>query len=190
MRYTTFLFLLLCTSCIQLGGTPGIQQYYLLEPRTSAPVVGETEFNLELQQVKLPAYLDQPNIVTHDQANMIKFSDSERWAGPLVDNISLVIRADLAQSFPNARISISPWEIAGPEPYRLNIVIERFSGQPGRMATLVADWSIIDSRHTEIASGHFNNQLPVGDSYRDLVQGLNKNLHLLDERIAKDLAQR
>ena len=190
MRYATFLILLLCTSCIQLGGTPSIQNYYLLEPQISSPVVGETPFNLELQQVKLPSYLDQPNIVIHDQANMIKFSDNERWAGPLVDNISRVIRADLAQSFPNARISISPWEIAGPEPYRLTIVIERFSGQPGRRATLVADWSIIDSNHTEIARGHFNNQLPVGGSYRDLVQGLNKNLHLLDERIAKDLSGR
>ncbi len=190
MRYATFLILLLCTSCIQLGGTPGIQNYYLLEPRTSAPVVGETPFNLELQQIKLPAYLDQPNIVTHDQANMIKFNDSERWAGPLADNIGRVIRADLNQSFPNARISISPWEISGPEPYRLNIVIEQFSGQLGRMAVLVADWSITDNKRTEIARGHFNNQLSIGDSYRDLVQGLNKNLHLLDERIVKSLSKR
>ncbi len=187
MRYLLSILLLLCTSCIQIGSDPQPVQYYLLESMTDAPEFssGETS-NIDLELVNFPDYLDRLQIVTRNNNNGIDFSDSARWAEPLQDNMTRILRENIALMLPNANISVSPWENSGNDAVKVKLVVNKFSGKLGDHSQVDIRWTIDNGGESTI-QGHFIDQQPIGDNYHEMIVGLNSGINNLSLELAKKL---
>ncbi len=185
-HYLPIILILLCTSCIQIGSDPKPMHYYLLEsmPVTTSAHSSKT-LNIDIELTKFPEYLDKQQIATSTQTNGIAFSETNRWAEPLQDNLMFSVRENLALLLPNANIAVSPWESSDPAAFKLKLLVNKFSGKLGASAKINIRWSIGNNK--SIVNGHFTYQQPIGSSYRDLVAELNKGLNQFSSQLAKKL---
>ena len=186
MRYLMPVLLLLCAACIQLGGEPQPLHYFLLvKSGDNSPVSSSKRLTLALEDIELPSYLDRPQIILLHDGNSVEFKDSERWAEPLKENLTRVLRANLLSAYPAADIAIAPWESSASDALRLKLVINKFTGSLEGQTDIELDWSL--SRHAEqLERGRFTDRQPVGSSYQALVSALNQGL----DRFSQQLAQR
>lgn len=188
MRYLLFALLLLCTACIQIGSDLGPMHYYMLE---SMPEVDNSYSNktltIALELVDFPDYLDRPQIVTRNGNNAIKFTDSERWAEPVQDNLMRIIRENLALTIPAINISVSPWESPSDNATKVKLVVNSFLGKLDGHTTIDIRW-VIDNGLDQPIQGHYTDQQPIGNNYQDLVVGLNKGINKFCLELAKKLA--
>lgn len=186
-RILLALLVLLCTACVQLGSDPVPMRYYLLEPTLqSATDYSGNTFNLSIEPIEIPAYLDRPQLVVKNRGNMIAFDDSERWAEPVQNGMSRVIRDNLVRIFPASEISIAPWEARPKEAISLVATVNAFTAAPHGETDIGIYWSLV-SRGAVIKQGHFTDRQPVGESYRDMVSGLNKGLERFSRMLAEEL---
>ncbi|MEA3362705.1 MAG: PqiC family protein [Thermodesulfobacteriota bacterium] len=189
MRYLISILLLLCTSCIQIGSDPQPMQYYLLESMPERPTFSsDNTLNINLELVNFPDYLDRLQIVTRNNNSGIEFSDTERWAEPLQDNLTRILRENLALLLPNSRITVSPWENSIEGARKVKLVINKFFGKLGDRTQIEIRWSINNDRG-ETIQGHFIDRHPIGNSYQDLVVGLNNGINHLSQNLAKELVK-
>ncbi len=189
MRYLVSIVLLLCTSCIQIGSDPQPIRYYLLESMPEAPnIYSNKTFIINLKLVDFPDYLDRLQIVTRDKNNGIEFSDLERWAEPLQDNLTRVLRENLALVLPEANISINPWENSSNNAIKVKLVVNKILGKLDDHSQVDVRWTIENARGQTI-QGHFIDRQPIGNSYQDLVVGLNNGINHLSVELAKELVK-
>lgn len=182
--------LLLCTSCIQLGGGPQqLTSYYLLESvaeTSTANVPGQ--LRLELAPIDFPSYLDRPQLVSRNQNNIILIADHNRWAEPLPDNLTRTLKENLFKQLPGVTISSAPWKQSSDPTFRLKLIINRFDGIIGEQTDVDIRWSLVaPQKDTEILRKHFRAQLPIGDNHQGLVDGLNIALAKLSQEISAAL---
>ncbi len=187
MRYLVSILLLLCTACIQIGSDPHPMRYYLLESMTEAPLsISSKSLNIDLELVDFPDYIDRLQIVSHNDNNGIDFSDIERWAEPLQDNLTRTLRENLALTFPDSTITVSPWQNSTADAIKVKLVINKFLGKFNDQTQIDIRWEI-DNGNDQTLRGHFIDQQPIGNSYRDLVVGLNNGINRLSRELAKKL---
>ncbi len=189
MRNLLLILLLLCTSCIQIGDAPPPMNYYLLESLTKIPITSaENRLNIHMELKSFPEYLDRLQIVTYNGSNGINFKDNERWAEPVQDNLMRVVREDLEKSIPGSVISIGPWESSSHNAVKIELAFNHFSGQLGKHTKIDIRWAIVKGSG-ESKQGHFTDQQPIGNTYQDLIIGLNRGINRFSLELAKHLTR-
>jgi uncharacterized lipoprotein YmbA len=93
--------------------------------------------------VEIPDYLDRPQIVSRTNQNEITFSEFQRWAGSLKDDITRVLSEDLTELLSGDAISVSPWEWGVTSDYRIGVHIRRFDIMPEGNVLLNARCTLI-----------------------------------------------
>lgn len=181
IRYFTFLLLLIGSACIQIGSDPQPTRYYLLEPVVAVaenlPVKSAQPLILALGPIDFPPYLDRPELVTYDQQRVISVAGQDRWAEPLSDNLTRTLKENLTRQFPDIIILSVPWETNGKDQLAAKLTINRFDGTLGQSTEVDIRWQLSAPPDRKLVRhGHFTAQLPIGNSRRDLVQGLNSAL--------------
>jgi uncharacterized lipoprotein YmbA len=157
---------------------------------TEAPkVYSDISLNIHLELINLPEHLDRLQIVTSSGNNGILFSESERWAAPLQDNLMRVVRENLALIIPGGVISVGPWESSGSNAVKIELVFNHFSGQLGDHTQIDIRWRVSNNLGQTI-QGHFTERQPIGDDYRDLIVGLNKGIYNFSLELAKEIAEK
>lgn len=190
IKFSIVLFLLLVTiGCIQLKGSAPPTQYYMLEAITNHHELSSHDnLTILIEMIDFPAYLKRKQIVFQSQRNIIHFSDAYRWAVPLEENTTDVLRKNLEKMLPGARISVSPWQTERSIDRRVLVSINRFTGSPGNQTDIEVHWRIIAANGAQ-QSGHFIDQSPLGDGYEVLVRGLNHGLERLSLELATALIE-
>ena len=95
-----------------------------------------------IEPVKLPHYLDRPQIVTRASPNRIRLAEFDRWAEPLKHNVSRVMAESLSGLLSAERTVVFPWSSSTAPDYRLAVEITRFDGELGGEVALNARWTI------------------------------------------------
>ena len=187
MRYILILLLLLLSSCIQMIGDPEPVNYYLIEELSKGvDSCSDKDLTIDIQLVNFPTYLDRLQIITQKN-NTVKFSEHDRWAEPLQGNLEQVLRKNLRILLPNAEITVSPWEISTKDAIKTKIMVNKFSGKLGGHTDVDIRWTI-EMEDGKIRQGHLTDRQPVGNTYQELVSGLNVGINNLSLKLAKDLA--
>ena len=93
----------------------------------SAQPIGETVIGIG--PVRLPEFLDRPQIVIRAGANRVQLIEGHRWAEPLAEGIPRTLRENLAAQLGTERILYYPWNQKSGVDLQILVEILRFEGE-------------------------------------------------------------
>ncbi len=144
----------MAAGCVWLAGcaTSREPQYFLLSDGAPPPAAGvmhlpEPARVIQLSPIRLPAYLDRPQIVTRPAPWQIQTSDFHRWGMPLDGAVTDLLAAVLAGALPAAAVATAPPPAAPPAgrrpaACRVRVEIDRLDGALGGEVVLAARWTV------------------------------------------------
>lgn len=181
------LTVIMLSGCI--GQSRPARFYSLTTQTPAAQSFKSAKIFIGIEPVKVPVYLDKPQIVTRNP-NEVELSISElnRWAEPLSDAIQNTLAADIGSALPNAVVKPSSFRKEGFD-YIVWVEITKFEGVWNENVVLEAWWSILDNDNKPVARDKANLSRPLGDTYDNLVQQQSGLISELSEKIAARLAK-
>jgi uncharacterized lipoprotein YmbA len=175
------------------AGSPS-SKFYQLEPlpnRASIVCDALPEQNLiiAIGPVRIPDYLDRPQIVTRAGRNELRLSEFDRWAGSLENDVTRVLVEDISILLPTERFSAVPWtsylESQVPASYRVEVPVERFDGWLGDSVLLKAQWAVFArNRSMLLKRESLIRERINGGSYDALVDAMSAALEKLSGDIS------
>jgi uncharacterized protein len=175
-----------------------ISKFYLLTPTadTAAPTQASTpgtstEFVIGLGPIKLPPYLDRPEIVTRTAPNRLELSKEDRWGESLQNGFTNSIERDIAAQTNGAQIIVFPWYNTVHIDMQVQIDVYRFETDGQGLATLSAKWTILDSTGKNIlytVESHLTQPSKAGDM-TEAAAALSRTIGDLSGQIANMVQQ-
>lgn len=177
-----------------VGGCAGSPRarFYVLDPVAGAGTgPGHGAGAIVVGRVRIPDYLDRPQLVRHKTRDRLAVSETERWGGALAAMIRRVLSEDLARRLPGR---VVPAAEAGSQNAESGQVVRvrifDFSAWPSsRQVKLVAAWSLLDAA-TGKATLRRRETISVsvsGGNTRSQVNGMSRALGVLADHIAAAL---
>ncbi|HCC54894.1 MAG TPA: hypothetical protein DEQ20_08235 [Desulfobulbaceae bacterium] len=165
-------------------------QMAALETGRKAPVTAEGgRMVIGIGPVKLPEYLDRPQIITRLTANRLQLSDSYRWAEPLSENIPRVLGENLSALLGTDHILQHPWPSSRTIDCQLIVEVLHFENESDGAARLVVRWSL-KGRDGGIVLSERRSSYRIPATAHDqegLVAALNEALGSFCREIAQEL---
>jgi uncharacterized lipoprotein YmbA len=139
--------------------------------------------------VRIPDYLDRPQIVTRSGKNELKLSEFDRWVGSLESDVSRVVSEDISSLMPPDCVSIVRWTSYQasqmPASYRVEVSVDRFEGTLGDSVHLKAQWRVFAPDGGLLLNKESNiTEQTNGSSYDALVAAMSGLL----ERLSCDIS--
>jgi uncharacterized protein len=178
------------------GNTPS--RYYFLSALPEAGGAGgapggastaERGVAVGVGPVRLPDYLNRPQIVTRSGPNEFQVAEFNQWGGPLEAEFSRVLAENLSVLLPADRVAIFPWNAPYPAQYRVQVTVARFEADASGEVGLVARWSVVGKDGKEVLrAGQANFREPAGkQDYEATVAAMSRVLGGLSREIAAAL---
>ena len=173
------------TACVQVGKQAAEPwRLFSLSPlpeTTHAAAIGSAgpvEPTIAVGPIHLPEYLDQDQIVTRISRNDLTFSDNDRWAEPLEDNVARVLAQNLSTLLQTDQITVHPWPGPQRAAYQLEIDVLSFETDTAGTAHLDARWLLRDvAKRQTIARNEARQSVSAaGPSTEQSVASLSKAL--------------
>ncbi|HEY9159071.1 PqiC family protein [Candidatus Binatus sp.] len=176
-----------------LAPQPDITKFYLLTPTAGAAPTQSVggDFAIGLGPIKLPPYLDRPEVVTRAAPNRLELSKSERWGESLQNGFTSVMARDLAAQAGTRRVIIFPWYNTIQIDLQVQIDVYRFETDGNGNAQLSAKWTILDSAGKNIlytAESNLTQPSKPGDA-TDAAAALSRAVGDLSGQIANMIHQ-
>ncbi len=184
----------LCLLLIVIGGCSRTQtaRFYTLngftDPSTEQQAVPSKDgVAVGLGPIRLPEYLDRPQIVTRVSPNEVRFAEYHRWAGPLSGDLSNILAKNLSTLLGTDHIALYPWKATTPIDCRVEIEVSRFDGKPGDSVLLESQWIVFSGDRKKVLGTNTSSlSEPVnGRGYEALVAAQSRALAALGREIAE-----
>ncbi|RKZ37309.1 MAG: hypothetical protein DRQ37_02175 [Gammaproteobacteria bacterium] len=98
--------------------------------------------SVAVTSLRLPRYLERPQIVTRVGANRLEFAEYHQWGGNLSKNMMRALAANLSQLLATSEVSISGGRPVLPDATRIEIDIIHFERVPNGKVELSAQWRV------------------------------------------------
>lgn len=140
--------------------------------------------------IRIPEYLDRPQIVTRSGNSELTMAEFHRWGGSLDNDLKRVIPENIAQKLDSMGYLVVNWPIPGegnlPVQYQIVIDILQFEGTLGGSVTLKCQWGIMgDGEKARKAVRVSLITEPVqGQEYEHLVAAMSNAIARLSSEIA------
>ncbi|VVO02445.1 membrane integrity-associated transporter subunit PqiC [Pseudomonas fluorescens] len=119
--------------------------YYTLVPtatdsatRTNA---AGSAFQFEMQPVRIPVQVDQPQVVIRQSSGALAILETERWSAPLADEFHDALASQMELKLGTRDLAGLP-KVPGRDVLSLQTDVRRFDSLPGQYALIDAVWSI------------------------------------------------
>lgn len=109
-------------------------------PQASPSAGAALRFRID-PPVRVPPQVDQPQIVLRQPDGSLQVLEQQRWAAPLADEWRDALSEGLShalQALDVSRIPAPP----GPQPYALQLELQRFDSEAGGQAVQQVRWSV------------------------------------------------
>lgn len=183
----------LLSGCIG-GASPGIK-FYILNPVDGQPLQGaEADVtHVEVTAVRLPQYLERPQIVTRTDDNRIDLSEYNQWGGNLRKNMTRTLSINLSRLLNTSNITVIPYRgIAKPD-YRIEIDVLKFEKDHDQKVRLSAHWRITSGTAEEIIATRISELESAAvdgtANYESTVKAMTELYGKLSEIIAKTILE-
>lgn len=195
LRFIVILILILVLSgCVSIPRSPS-PRFYRLTPVEQERPGGDFKMAsgviVGIGPIKIPEYLNRPQMVTVDKNRMMIFAQFDRWGEPLDLSILRVLSENLAFSMVGADIEIYPWNML--IPVRLQVVLDvaQIDVDLEKDLVLVVRWSVLDLKNKSLVlSRRTVLKEPVKPSnYSGVAAALSSVLRRLSNEIIRELSQ-
>lgn len=184
------LLLLSLTGCI--GGSTPPSHFYLLEPisESGSSASGDsTKPVIALGPVRIPHYVDRPQIVTASAKNAYQLSELNRWAESLDDNIGRVLAQNLSLLASVDTVLVKTSNRARQAQLRVAVDIQEFHVNPQGQAGLTAQWQITRGEERQLNRQVSYRASASTTDYPTMVAALNDCLNRMSRELAASLRQ-
>jgi hypothetical protein len=138
--------------------------------------------------VRLPDYLNRPQIVTRTGPNEFQVAEFNQWGGPLEAEFSRVLAENISVLLPADRVAVFPWSMPYLAHYRVQVTVVRFEADPSGQVGLVARWSIVGKDGKLLQSVQSSLREAAGrQDYEAIVAAMSRALGALSREIAAAL---
>jgi uncharacterized protein len=149
----------------------------------------DSEVIVGVGPLKIPGYLDRPQIVTQDKEKMLKFAQFDRWGESLDVSLARLISEDLTGMLPGEKIILYPWDLSVPVKYQVLVEIIQLDSELDKDMFMAAQWTIIDTQNTKaimIKRSEFRQPI-IPHDYSGLAKTLSAACTSLSDEIAQAL---
>lgn len=146
---TAALFILILSGCVSVANSPN-PRFYML--RAVDQDSNYQKFDIlagtiiAVGPVKIPEYLNRPQMVTKDKKGMLNFAQFDRWGELLESGITRLMIEDFTLMLPGASLQMYPSNFAIPLNYQVSVDIVQMESELNKNLLLVAQWTVIDSK--------------------------------------------
>ncbi len=178
-----------------LGGCAGRSpptEFFMLEPERHALSDGAGRQPgpvIAVGPIRVPDYLDRPQIVTAKGGNAYSIDDRHRWAERLDDNIARVLARDIEALTPTRQVWTGASERGPAADFRVAVSILEFHVEPDGQALLTAQWTIRRGSETLISRTTSIRAAASTHDYGRIVSALNDCVNRLGRTIAGALRE-
>lgn len=187
IKYYILLALFAVSACV---GISAPSQFYTINPiNNTFQAQPQIRANIGIEVVKIPQYLDKPQIVTRD-SNQVELNISEfhRWSEPLGDAMQTAIADNLSVYLPNSIVKPTSFRQEQFD-YLVWIEVNRFDATFGQEATLSAWWSIYNGKGKVLLQGRTNLQQNIKTTYDDLAIKYSHLVAQLSAEVAQKITK-
>ena len=167
-------------------------RFYALSPSSTTvpeikPSADDGCLSFGIGPIKIPDYLDQPQIVTRGVPNELTLAEFDRWAERLKDNLTRVLAKNLSTQLCSKTIVLFPWRGGIPIDYRIEMEVLRLDGSLGGDASLEAWWMVLsgDGKKMVLSKKSTFTEAVGGKDYNSLVSAQSRTVGLLSNEIAQ-----
>lgn len=141
------MLLVLAAMLASLGGCTGTapSRFYSLSPVPASEARAFPEsrsLTVGIVHVKMPDYLDRPQIATRMGPNELRFDEFNRWAEPLKENFSRVLAENLSIFLGTDKVHVVSRAGALPLDYQVWVDVIQFDTGPAGDVSLAAQWAV------------------------------------------------
>ena len=136
--------------------------------------------------VKIPDYLDRPQMITRKGQSSLELAEFDKWTEPLDRNLTRAISGNLTVLLGTERIVSFPWPKAAKPKYQVMVEIVRMDGTLGGKIVLDARWLIlsVDEEKALLSKGSFiETPVPTAD-YDGFALAVSTAVETLSREIA------
>ena len=173
------------------AGSPPPRFYLLSSLDTispeAKPSADEGCLSIGIGPIKIPDYLEQPQIVTRGAPNEIALAEFDRWGEPMKDNLTRVLAKNLSILLCTKTIAFFPWRGGIPIDYRIEMEVLRLDGSLGGDVSLEAWWVVLsgDGEKTVLNKKSTFTEAVAGKDYRSLVSAQSRTVGRLSAEMAE-----
>ena len=148
-------------------------------PRTDGMALG-------LGPIRVPGYLDRPELATRVASTELVFSPRDRWAEPLGSSIRRVIAQNLSATLGTDDISAFPWPVGTQLDWAVAVDVLRFERTPDGQVDVAARWVVREGAggRIRVARETRYTERADGDGTPAVVEAWNKAVGALSDDIA------
>ena len=139
--------------------------------------------------IRIPEYLDRPQIVTAQGRNTYRLDEQHRWAERLDDNLSRVLVKNLETLVPARQVLANTSDRGQPADFRVAVDILEFHMESDGQALLSAQWRIRKGSQTLSSQTSTLRVAAVAGDYESQVAALNQCVNRLSRIIARTILQ-
>ena len=138
--------LLLAASCAALlaacagSGGDGTRLYVLSATAVPAPAAASAAPAVVVASVRLPQYLDRPQLVTRGAGNRVQIAEFDQWAGDLREDLTRTLADNLSRQLGSPQVVAAPHSLKAPSAFRVEVELLAFERLEDRRVRLAARW--------------------------------------------------
>ena len=140
-------------------------RFYILNPLDPGTTIrnktgNKGSLSVEVVSLRLPRYLERPQIVIRNSENQLALEEFHQWGGSLRKNMIRVLAINLSQLLATPDIAISPYRPLVPPDFRVELEVLQFERDSRGQVRLSAQWrlsrgkdrKLLETQITDIAS--------------------------------------
>lgn len=149
-----------------------------------------TNKHVGIREIKLPTYLDRPQIVTRVGANQLVLSYSHQWAEPLSKSVARVLTEQLDAELGNVHVFAYPWSRTLAIDAEVEVRIDQFEMVDKQNCVLDVNWLVWPKASKTAITYHSMITVAVDSpDYSRLVTAHSEALTQLSKQIANSLSR-
>jgi uncharacterized protein len=197
-QYFISLFILtttLLSGCFGVNPVTPTRLYILNPVEYEIPLVNGMEslplLSVEIASLRLPQYLEKPQIITRSHQNQLTMAEYHQWGGNLRKNMTRVLAQNISRLLATPNVTIPPFRASPPPDIRVDVEVMQFEADDKGQVKFSAQWRLsrgkngkpLTTRITEIKS-----QVPGGGSDFDpIVLAMGKLLGDFSHIMAREI---
>ncbi|MFH1692500.1 MAG: PqiC family protein [Candidatus Omnitrophota bacterium] len=179
--------------CISISNTPSPRFYSLIALDKGQAVKQyhvPAGFTIGVGPVKIPEFLNRPQIVTMNKKRMLEFAEFDRWGEGLDFAFVRLMNEDLTLMMPDATIEMYPWNLNIAITYQVVVNVIALESRLDQDMLLIVQWTIIDQKNKKAIFTKRSElrQVIEPHSYLGLVKSLSAACAVLSEEVAAELS--